>query len=148
MTPPQPPGGASKGMPGGKGKGPGGGGPGMPAAPSFKGQLTSLVNALDTVVDKPVSITLSPEDRAAIAKQLEGLDAAGEIKEDDARARLEAIHKILEKDHRKTLETVGYNWSGQGKGGFGKKEAPPANPFKQGSAADHLKSLMERLTKK
>jgi hypothetical protein len=135
-------------------KGKGGAAPkgkGGPAAPpSSKVQLARLVTALDSVVDKPVTVTLSPEDRAAIAKQLEGLETATEIKEDDAKARLEAIQKILEKD-RKALETVGYNWAGEpkaggGKGGFGKD--PPPNPFKEGSAAERLKSLMERLAKK
>lgn len=131
-------------------KGKGGAGGGFGAPPSARVQLTSLVTALDTVVDRPVSLNLSPEDRAAIAKQLEGLETASEIKEDDAKARLEAIQKILEKD-RKTLETVGYRWAGvpkagPGKGGFGKE--PPPNPFKDGTAAERLKSLMERLNKK
>lgn len=151
-TPTPGPGGKGKG-PGGPGmpgkKGPGGGGAAQGGSPSSKMQLSSLVNALDTVVDKPVTVTLSPEDRVAIAKQLEGLGAAGEISEDDAKARLEAIHKILEKD-RKAMETVGYNWSGQAKGGFGKGnfgKDPPANPFKEGPASEHLKSLMGRLKK-
>jgi hypothetical protein len=114
-------------------------------------QLVNLVNALDTVVDKPVSVNLSPEDRAAIAKELEGLDSASEIKEDDAKAKLEAIQKILEKNNRKAMETVGYRWAAEPKGGPPKggfpKDSPP-NPFKDGSPAEHLKSLMERLTKK
>lgn len=143
------PGGGGPGGGGPKGKGGGPGGFGGP--PSPKMQLANLVNALDTVVDKPVTVTLSPEDRAAIVKQLEGLDSASEVKEEDARAKLEAIQKILEKDNRKALETVGYRWAGEPKGGFPKggfPKEPPANPFKEGSAAEHLKSLMERLSKK
>ena len=106
--------------------------------------------ALDRIVDKPVSVNLSPEDRAAIAKQLEGLETANEIKEEDAQARLDAILKVLEKD-RHALETVGYRWPGAAKAGFGKGsfgKDPPPNPFKQGTAAERLKSLMERLNKK
>ena len=61
-------GGAPKGGGGGpKGGGFGGGPPGP------RVQLVGLVNALDTLVDKPVTLTLSPEDRAAIAAQLKGL---------------------------------------------------------------------------
>jgi len=133
------------GAPKGKGGGPGGG---FGGPPSPKMQLANLVTLLDSVADKPVTVTLSPEDRASIAKELAGLDVASEIKEEDARAKLDAIQKILEKN-RKTLETVGYRWAGEpkgGKGGFPKE--PPPNPFREGTAAEHLKSLMERLTKK
>ena len=75
-----------------------------------------------------------------------GSNRLTEISDDDAKAKLEAIQKILEKDNRKALETVGYRWAGEpkagpGKGGFPKE--PPPNPFKEGSPAEHLKSLME-----
>lgn len=121
------------------------------APPTAKTQLANLVAALDTVVDRPVTVNLSPEDRTAIAKELDGLDAASELKEDDAKAKLEAIQKILEKD-RKSLETVGYRWAGDPKGGFPKggfpPKDPPPNPFKEGTPSERLKSLMERLNKK
>jgi hypothetical protein len=123
----------------------------MKTQPTAKTQLANLVTALDTVVDRPVAVNLSPDDRAAIAKELAGLDAASELKEEDAKAKLDAIQKILEKD-RKSLETVGYRWagdpkSGGPKGGFPQKEPPP-NPFKEGTPAERLKSLLERLNKK
>ena len=144
----------STGPPGSKGKGPGGQTPkgkGNFPGPTAKGQLASLVTVLDTVVDQPVTVNLSADDRAAIAKELAGLDAASELKEDEAKAKLEAIQKILEKD-RKSLETVGYRWfGGEAKGGFPKggfPKEPPPNPFKEGTSAERLKSLMERLNKK
>jgi hypothetical protein len=140
-----PGGGAPKAKGGGMPKGGGGGGP------SSKTQLVRLVNALDTLVDRPVTLTLSADDKAKIAEQLKGLDAAAEVKDDDAKARLEAILTILEKD-RKALESVGYNWpGGQGgggpKGGFGPPKDLP-NPFADGAPKDKLKSLQERLEKK
>jgi hypothetical protein len=137
--------------------GPGGGNPkdkggfGGPGGfgPPPKMQLVNLVNALNALVDKPVTVSLSSEDRAAIAKELEGLDTASEIKDEDAKAKLEAIQKILEKNNRKALETVGYRWAGEPKGGPPKGGFPPSpNPFKDGTPAEHLKSLMERLSKK
>jgi len=135
-------GGAPKGG-GGAPKG-GGGGP-----PGPRVQLVGLVNALDTLVDKPVALTISTDDRAAIAAQLKGLDAAGEIKDDEAKARLDAILKVLEKD-RKALEAVGYRWpSPDGKGppkGGPPKDSP--NPFAEGPNKDRLKSLQERLDRK
>jgi hypothetical protein len=137
--------GAPKGKGGGAPKGKGGFG----APPSAKVQLSSLITALDTVVDQPITVSLTPDDRAAIAKELQGLDSATELKEEEAKAKLEAIQKILEKD-RKALETIGYRWGGAppktpGKGGFGKEQPP--NPFKEGTAAERLKSLQARLAK-
>ena len=75
-------GGAPKGGGGGGGAPKGGGGApkggfggGNPPGPRV--QLVGLVNALDTLVDKPVTLALSPEDRAAIAEQLQGTGRGG-----------------------------------------------------------------------
>jgi hypothetical protein len=128
------------------------GGPGGP--PSPKAQLLSLLLALDTVVDRPVAVTLTPADRAAVAEQLKGLDAADEVKDADATARLEAILKVVEKD-RKALETVGYRWPGPAPK-TGVAPGPPtpemalgtSNPFHFSPTAVKIKSLRERLEKK
>jgi hypothetical protein len=142
---------------GGGGKGGAGKGGGMPkgglggAPPSPRNQLVTLINALDVLVDRPVAVTLTAEDRAAIAAQLRGLDAAGEIKEDEAKAKLDAILKVVEKN-RNALEAVGYRWpSPGGKGGLGPKGGPPApegtNPFQVPETAAKVKSLQDRLAK-
>lgn len=137
---------------GGAGKGKGGGGKGgFGGPPGPRVQLLSLVNALDTLVDRPVALTLTADDKKAIAAQLNGLDAAEEVKDADAQAKLDAILKVLEKD-RKTLEAVGYRWpspdgKGPPKGGLGgPKDAP--NPFADAQNKEKLKSLQERLDKK
>jgi hypothetical protein len=147
------PGGFGGGMPKGPGgapKGGFGGGPpgGGSQAPSPRTQLAGLVTALEKVADKPVTLTLTDDQRAAIVEQLRGLDAATEIKDDDAKARLDAILKVVEKD-RATLEAVGYRppTEGKGPGGFGPPKDSP-NPFKDGTNQERLKSLMDRLTKK
>jgi hypothetical protein len=140
------------GAPKGGGGAPKGGGFGGPP-PSPRVQLVTLVNTLDRLVDQPVALSLTADDRAAIASQLKGLDKAGSISDDDARAKLDAILKVVEKD-RKALEAVGYRWpnpdgKGPARGGFGgpaPKDSP--NPFRDGSTGDHLKSLQERLDKK
>jgi hypothetical protein len=140
------PGGGGPGAPKVKGGGPGGGGGG---APTSRQLLLNLVNALDTVVEKPVVVSLTADERAAILKELEGLDTGDDIKDEDAKAKLEAIQKLLEKD-RKALETVGYRWATDGKVNF-PKGGPPKdvpNPFKEGTGAERLKSLKERLAKK
>ena len=137
-----PPGGGGKGGGGAPGGGKGGGGAGKGGnqkgggggAPNPKMQLVGLINALDTVADRPIAVNLTPENRAAIVEQLKGLDAAAEIKDEDAKAKLEAIQKIVEKD-RQALEAVGYRWvmpdgktNAPPKGAF-PKDAP--NPFKR-----------------
>jgi hypothetical protein len=144
------------GMPkmGGGGGGPPGGGGGRP---NPKTQLVSLVTALDRVADRPVTITLTPEQRRAIAEQLKGLDAAEDLSEADARAKADAILKIVDKD-KDALEAVGYRGmapagkggpgGGGGPGGAMPKELQPQNPFKAAAPAEHLKSLMGRLDAK
>jgi hypothetical protein len=157
-----PPGdGKEKGLPPpppGPGGGPGGGSPkgGTPKGggegPSPRVLLVNLVNVLDTLVDKPVTLTLSADDRVAIATQLKGLDKTGSISTEDAKAKLDAILKVVEKD-RKALESIGYRWpspdgKGPPKGGFGGQPKDSPNPFRDGSNGDHLKSLQERLEKR
>lgn len=147
---------AKGGGPKGGGAPKGGGGPkggfgGAPPNPRV--QLVGLVNTLDRLVDQPVALNLTADDRSTIATQLKGLDQAGSISEDDAKARLEAILKVVEKD-RKALEAIGYRWpspdgKGPPKGGFGgppPKDSP--NPFREEPNTDHLKSLQGRLEKK
>jgi hypothetical protein len=139
---------------GGFGGAPKGGPRGGDNPPSPRAQLLTLINTLDTVVDRPVAVNLTAADRAAVAEQLRGLDTAEEVKDADATARLEAILKVVEKD-RKALETVGYRWPGPAaKGGGGNTGPPPAaalttpNPFRPPATAQKIQSLRERLEKK
>jgi len=133
-------GGTPKGMPKAKGMPNGNFGP---PAPSPRDQLASLVTALNNVADRPLSVNLTTEEKAAIVKELKGLTEAAELNNDDAKARLDAVLKIVEK-HQKTLETVGYRSGPAPKSGLAKDNP---NPFKTGPAAEHLKSLLERLSK-
>jgi len=132
------------GAPGGAAKGKLGG---APAGPSPRLQLAALVNALDSLSEKPITINLSDEDRKGIAQQLQGLDAATEIKDADAKAKLEAIQAIVLKQ-RQSLETIGYRWVLDGKTANRTFPKDSPNPFKEGADAERLKSLMERLNKK
>ena len=138
------------GMPKGGGGMPKGGGGGAPPSPRV--QLVTLVNALDRIVDRPVTLTLSTDDRSTIATQLKGLDKPGAISDDEAKTRFETILKVVEKD-RKALEAIGYRWpspdgKGPAKGGFGGPPKDSPNPFHEGANGDHLKDLQERLEKK
>lgn len=131
--------------PGGAAKGKMGGGGGAPA-PSPRLQLAALVNALDSLSEKPITITLTAEDRKAIADQLQGLDSASEIKDADAKAKLEAIQAVVLKQ-RQPLEKIGYRWVLDGKTANRTFPKDSPNPFKEGADAERLKSLLERLSK-
>ena len=106
-----------------------------------------MVNVLDCLSEKPITIQLSEDDRKAIAAQLKGLDGAAEIKDEEAKAKLEAIQAIVLKE-RKSLETVGYRWVLDGKTANRTFPKDSPNPFKEGADAERLKSLLERLSKK
>lgn len=137
-----PPGGGKGGPPGGFGGGAPGGGIAGGARPSSKAQLVSLVSKLDQLTKKPLEVKLTDEQRTKIAKQLEGLDAAEGVSEEEAKKRLDTILAVLESD-KDTLEAAGFRWPG---------DNPPRtpsgdNPFAEGEAKEHLKQLQERVGK-
>ena len=78
------------------------------------------------------------------------MDTQEAITDEDAKAKLDALLKLLEVN-RKALEAAGFWWPGSpppGGGGGGGMGAPaPPNPFKEGDAADKLKALQATLGK-
>jgi hypothetical protein len=141
-------GGKGGGMMGGKGGGGFGGPPdgmakgGGGGRPTSKAQLASLVSKLDQLTNKPLQLKLTDDQRAKIAKQLDGLDAADGVSEEEAKKRLDAILAAIEGD-KETLEAAGFRWPG---------DNPPRtpqgdNPFAEGDAKEHLKKLQERVGK-
>jgi hypothetical protein len=138
--------GGKGGMMGGKGGGMGKGGGGF--GPTPKTQLAQLVAKLDVLTAKPLSIELTDDQRAKVREQIKGLASNEELSDDEATKRLNALLDVL-KEQKVTLEAAGYRWPGEGGGGFGGFGTPqPANPFKEGKDAEHLKDLDERLAKK
>jgi hypothetical protein len=116
-----------------------------------KTQLASLVSKLDVLSEKPLTARLSGEQKKDVEDQLKGLADADELSEDAAKAKLEKLHEAL-KGQKAALEAAGYRWPGEEGargGGFGGPMGgagpPPANPFKSGPNAGHLKALTERL---
>jgi hypothetical protein len=130
------------GSPGGMmGGGPGMGGMGGGRGPSAKNQLAALVTKLELLTDRALSINLADEQKPALDEQIRGLDTMDELADEEAQKRLDALLDLLA-DHKDTLVAAGYRWPGDG--GF----RPPAdtpNPFADGSAAEALKLLQERL---
>ncbi len=108
---------------------PGMGGMGGGRGPSPKNQLASLVSKLDQLSVKPIKLELSDEQKKKIDEQIQGLDKAAELKDEDAKKKLDALLVVV-KDQRATLEEAGYRWPGQG-GGFRRPASPPPNPFKE-----------------
>jgi hypothetical protein len=124
---------------GGFGKGGFGKGPG----PKF--QLVTLINKLDLLTGKPLTLNLDATQKEQIGKQLEGLELAEELSNEQAKERLDAVLAVL-KDQRETLEAAGYIWPGKG-GGFKAPPALPGNPFREEGIGQQLQSLRAHLKK-
>jgi hypothetical protein len=142
-------------MGGGMRMGGGGGGRAMMGGggrgPNPKTQLATLVTKLDQLSGKPLSLSLSTEQKQKVRDQLQKLEDGEELKEDDAKQRLDSLLVVLQ-DQRKTLEAAGYRWPGAGQGGGqgggGRAQANEPNPFRDDENSHHLKSLRAYLTDK
>lgn len=115
--------------------------------PNPKAQLATLVTKLDQLSGKPLHLALTPEQKKKVDEQLQKLDEEKELKEDDAKKRLDTLLTLL-KDQRETLEAAGYRWPGAGQGGGGRPPADQPNPFTEEANAHHLKSLRAYLEEK
>ena len=136
------PGGAKGGDKGAKGAGGAGGGKGG-FTPNPKTQLTQLVAKLDTLTKKPLVVELTPDQKKQVKELLADLDGKESLSDDDAKAKYEAILKLVE-GNKETFEAAGFRWPG---GAFAPPGDPPANPFKEGEPASRLKSLRETIGK-
>ncbi len=119
---------------------PGGGGMGGARGPRSKNQLVSLVNKLDLLTRKPLSVSLNEEQKKQVRERLKGLESLETISEEEAKTRLDALLESL-KDQKETLEAAGYRWPGQG---FSRPADVP-NPFKDQKNAQALSALQERV---
>jgi hypothetical protein len=126
---------------GGMGKGGGSGSAGF--GPTSQAQLASLVAKLDLLTHKPLAVTLDAEQKKKVRETLQKMDEEKELKEDEAKTKLEDLKKILNEDQLKTLEAAGYRWPGQSGGGRG--GPTPPNPFSEGENKQHLQSLLAEL---
>jgi hypothetical protein len=143
------PGGGGGGRPGGGGGGPGGGGGGGGIS---KIQLAGFLNKLDDLTQKPLFVELTADQKKKVSEQIQGLAELEDLKDDEAKKRLDALAELLN-DKKGTLEKAGLRWPGSGgpggggPGGGGGRPQAPANPFKEGDANTHLKSLAATLAK-
>jgi hypothetical protein len=108
-----------------------------------KEQLATLVAKLDLLTRKPLAVHLTDEQRTKLREQLQGLSDKEQLEPAEALKRLEEIQKIVESD-KGTLEAVGYSWSDAPSGG---RPTDVPNPFKQEQNGQHLKSLLEEVSK-
>ena len=129
-------------------KGPGGG-PGMAGGgargPSSKSQLASLVAKLDLLTGKPLRLELTDDQKAKIREQLDGLAERDSLGDDEAKTRLETLEKVLEGE-KDILQAVGFRSAGTQAGG-GRPPTEAANPFKDETNGQHLKTLNAKLAK-
>ena len=90
-------------------------------------------------------MTLTPEQKKQVNDLLADLDSKEAISDDDAKAKYEAILKLVE-GQKETFEAAGYRWPGSATTPPVSGEPPP-NPFKDGDPATRLKSLRESMAK-
>jgi hypothetical protein len=115
-------------------------------------QLATLVDKLDVLTRKPLAVGLEGDKKKQVLEQLRDLGEKDELTDPEAKAKLDALLKVLEPD-RATLEAAGYVWPGDGaggrggRGGRGRGGEPPPNPFKLEDNREHLKALQQRLEK-
>lgn len=145
----------SAGGPGGGGgmMGMGGGGMGggmmggMGGGPRPKQQLTTLVRKLELLTGDIV-LTLTDEQRQAIAKQLAEFAELKTLTDDEAEAKYKDLLAVFDDQQKSKQDAVGLP-RGAGGGGFGGVQPPPdANPFESDANAKALKALRERLSGK
>lgn len=160
-----PPPGGPMGMGGPPGMGmPGMGMPGMgmgggPQAPRPKQELITLVRKLDLLTGD-IAISLSPQQKLALAECLKDIDAADKMSDEEAKAACDKIQDVLDKDQQARLEAIALPRPARGAGGppglgapgaKGEAKGPAAkpdeaaNPFKRETEAKALKSLRDRL---
>ena len=139
---------------GGGGMGGGGGGMGggmmggIGGGPRPKQQLTTLVRKLELLTGD-IALTLTAEQRQAIAKQLDEFSELKTLTDDEADARYKDLLGLLDDQQKSKPDAVGLPRGGFGGGGFGgAPPAPDANPFESEANATSLKTLRERLNAK
>jgi hypothetical protein len=122
----------------------GGRGGGQSANPM--NELAALVTKLDVLTRKPLTLNLTDEQRAKVREQLQGLDTAKELSDEEAKKRLNALLEVV-KDDRAILQDAGFRWPGE-RGGGGGRGGAVANPFTEDPNKEHLKALQERMKDK
>jgi hypothetical protein len=131
----------------GGGRGPtdgGGGGQRGGNGPSAKTQLASLITKLDILTHERPAVKLEAEQKRKISDQIQKLEDKEDLTEEEAKEKLDAVVGILNDDQRKTLSEAGAPLQGQ-RGANRGGGSPPANPFREGQAGEHLKSLRGEL---
>jgi hypothetical protein len=146
----QSPGGMGAGMRRGSLGGPRAGAPGGGGGrggPNPKNQLVSLITKLDLVTSNGgLKVTMDPEQRRKVREQIQKLEDVKDLSNEDAKAKYDAVLEVLNEEQKKTLTEAGANL-GQ-RGGTRGGGDPPPNPFKEGQANQHLKSLREHMEDK
>ena len=115
-----------------------------PASPNAV-QLARLVGKLDTLTRQPLAVQLTTEEKKEVKEILTGLEAKDDLTEEEAKLKLDALYKALEK-HKDVFIDTGYRWPTP----FRIPGRQPPNPFKAGELSEdvkHLKSFRATLDK-
>ena len=107
------------------------------------GQLASLVEKLDLLLDNQLKLELDDRQRALILAQLEDLELNTALSEEDANIRVRTILAIIEND-RETLVATGFRWPRNND----EIEPPSAAPIFGPRSIEKVRSLRNKLAGK
>lgn len=117
-------------------------------SPSSTRTLMTLLRKLD-LLDRGISLTLEPEQAQQLAAELEGLEGAEALSEDNAKAKTDRILAVLTESQRDTLGSVELPSRSAAAGGapaMGGSPGGGGNPFHAEAVAKQLQSFRARLT--
>jgi hypothetical protein len=115
-------------------------GGGFGRGPNYRAALANLITKLDLLTGNSLKLELNEEQKNKLRETLKDVDGKEDLSDDDAKAKVESLHKLLE-GADKTLEAAGFRWPGDNPG----RRPPQDDPLKSEDNTNHLKDLRQRL---
>jgi hypothetical protein len=129
---------------GGRGGGSRGGGRQLPA----RFQLTMLVRKLDLLTGD-IAIALTADQSRDIHALLKEIESSESLSDEQAQARHDALLGLLDDSQQAKTSAVSlpFRRGGGSRGSAGSEGGSESTPFREGSGADSIQALLERLAK-
>ena len=128
--------------PGSSGRGRGGSGRQLPA----RFQLAMLVRKLDLLTGD-IAVALTADQSRDMHALLKEIESAESLSDEQAQAKHDALLGLLDESQQAKASAVSLPFRrGGGRGSAGSEGGSESTPFREGSGADSIQALLERLT--